>query len=448
VREESIPSLAIALHIHPLKLCDYNRRELGGCSKPVPLGFNLRVPDDKCVPNEGVYECHVVKAHERLHDIAHGPQSVVRDLELLRKYNTDIMWNETLYEGMHLRLPTPQCVPDYITDPLRPLTCHIAVQNETVDSIARFYDVSASEISEINAAILGGRVDVFAGMQLQVPDPEALPPQNRSETNRYWAPYVVSQGDTLYRIGAGKGAGHGGSALHLDPFKICEANSLPDCDRISTGSVLTIPAQSCTPQAGSHTCVTIPEGDPTVAPENWPGYPLAFASDLSGSQVGGVSRENAGGYLGVKDWKANPFFVDFVTRLYQLNANQLATVQHPLDQTIQCKGPDDIYIPDSDLSNTSCHAYPGMIIAVPVIPCIPNDEQSCVTVTAGDFAGEPSWISNRMDFQVSYLLFHSSTSTIFIRILTDALSFLHLIYSSSISTLPIMPDAVSVLGAA
>jgi hypothetical protein len=68
-----------------------------------------------------------------------------------------------------------------------------------------------------------------------------------------------------------------------------------------------------------------------------------------------------------------------------------------------------VYIPGADLNNTGCHAYPEMIIAVPVIPCVPNNEHTCVTVTAADIQGypqkEPSWIEDRMAFQVSFALY-------------------------------------------
>jgi hypothetical protein len=64
-----------------------------------------------------------------------------------------------------------------------------------------------------------------------------------------------------------------------------------------------------------------------------------------------------------------------------------------------------VYIPGADLNSTGCHAYPEMIIAVPVIPCVPNNEHTCVTVTAADMQKDPSWIEDRMAFQVSFALY-------------------------------------------
>jgi hypothetical protein len=108
--DETAREIAAKRHLSPLKLCDWNRYELGVCEleTKVPEGFRLKVPRGECVPKPGVWTCYQVEAGDDLHAIAFGPRSMFRSEEKLKSINKDLMWgSESVFEGMHLRLPVP-----------------------------------------------------------------------------------------------------------------------------------------------------------------------------------------------------------------------------------------------------------------------------------------------------------------------------------------------------
>jgi hypothetical protein len=112
--DETPRQIAKQRHLSPHKLCDWNRYELGTCEidAKLPADFALKVPKDGCTHKPGVWSCYQVNAAEDLEAVAFGGRSFYRSKEKLIAYNKDILWGaETLFDGMHLRLPAPWCIP-------------------------------------------------------------------------------------------------------------------------------------------------------------------------------------------------------------------------------------------------------------------------------------------------------------------------------------------------
>jgi LysM repeat protein len=406
---ETASEIATKRHLSPLKLCDWNRYELGVCEleTTIPKGFHLKVPRDECVPKPGVWTCYHVEAGDNLHSIALGPRSMFRSTEKLLRFNKDILWgSEDVFEGMHLRLAVPWCIPDYENKPHT--ICHTVKDGDDLTLLAKTYNMTIPDLLELNNEELAGLDSVLTGMQIHVHHPCPEPPTTPFETwspteRRFWTVHVVIPGDTLYVIG---------QTYKLDFNLICQLNKV-DCSKfgsiITVGQVLTMPVvKTCTPVAGQQVCITVKTDD--VALKQMP-QTLAevLSGSLTNSNVGvapalGASFDckllcNVSYYA---DWQSNEFMVDFASKLWNLNKPLLADKQYNCGPDKQdpsaacspayCASSADTFRMVSCnrtstgkcVGNDGCIIEPMMTIAVPFIPCIPDDAHTCFAYVDDD----------------------------------------------------------------
>ena len=138
-------------------------------------------------PPMPAYRYHVVKWGETVSSIAlhYGvTQQAIINLN-------GLAWPYTIYSGKWLKIPTYTNYP-----PMPSYRYHIVKWGETVNSIGRWYGVTAQAI--INANSLHAPYTIYTGQRLYIPSwggpgPHPGPVMGRA--------YVVRPGDTLIRIG-------------------------------------------------------------------------------------------------------------------------------------------------------------------------------------------------------------------------------------------------------
>jgi hypothetical protein len=201
---ESFESLATRLHVHPVKLCEYNF--LYDCKGGVNVGDSLRVPYDQCSQKPGVYNCYEVKVGDTLLSVANSPESVVVDPVLLKSANLDILYggDDKLHPGQQLRLPIHNCFEDDVNE------CYIVVSaTDTLQSIAAIYSMTAEALCKANVHTFGRNYcdpsleplpTPHVGMELAVSRLHATPPSPCKEIPGYWTCYKVKAKDALYEL--------------------------------------------------------------------------------------------------------------------------------------------------------------------------------------------------------------------------------------------------------
>ena len=105
-----VQDIAIQAGIHPAKLCDWNRYELGECNGTVSAGFALKVPRESCEAQAGAFSCYeVASADETLESIVrqHPSLRFRKDgLDALVRLNKDTLWAQTTVSPrMRLKIP-------------------------------------------------------------------------------------------------------------------------------------------------------------------------------------------------------------------------------------------------------------------------------------------------------------------------------------------------------
>jgi LysM repeat protein len=449
--EETVSEIAAKRHLSPLKLCDWNRYELSTCDliTIIPKGFALKVPRDDCKPKPGVWTCYEVAAGDDLRAVAFGKHSQYRSTKKLIAYNKDILWgNESIFKGMHLRMPVPQCIPDFENKP--PKICHTIIDGNSLEEVARMYNTSTGELLDLNQEVLGGLEAVQHGMQLHVNHPCPRPPSGPigswpAVCLQFWEAYVVRPGDTLYVIA---------QVYKIDYNLICQLNNI-DCSKygsiIQIGQPLTLPVvQPCVAVPGQHICLDMKISDESILPgPNSKRPALSFAGLALAAITPGPSREPGatsdgeyydrvpavgaaqsfigggappcpirnmtfGGVFG--DWQDNPFIAEYATKLFNMNKPRLADVQHscgpisvgpprPSDTpcvVASCASSADVFKTSPQgtkmcpltqggkcVTNGGCIIGPMMTIAVPYIPCIPDDAHTCFTYRSILTGGTP-----------------------------------------------------------
>ena len=160
---------------------------------------------------------HTVKAGETVSSIAlhYGvTQQAIINLN-------GLAWPYTIYSGKWLKIPTYTNYP-----PMPSYRYHIVKWGETVNSIGRWYGVTAQSIINLNG--LRAPYTIYAGQSLYIPAWGA-PGPHPGPVGRA---YVVRSGDTLIRIGQWYGVPWGDIAWH---------NHLGYPYNIYVGQVLYIP---------------------------------------------------------------------------------------------------------------------------------------------------------------------------------------------------------------
>jgi LysM repeat protein len=420
---ETIGAIASKVHIHRSKLCDWNAIELGNCDGSLPHGLRLKIPQGACTTKTGQWACYEVKSGDTLSSIATSRYSLYRNEQKLRDYNTDTLWGqEVLHPGMHLRLPVPRCVPELCANSICKRICYTVQKNETIQHVAKKYGMTAAEITDINSEVLGGIPTLLFGMHILVHHPYPLPPDTDPAkwpvmVRRFWTPYVVMPGDTLWNIAQAK---------NTDPNLLCQLNKI-DCSHFSTvqiqaASVLIIPVTTCTPIAGQHVCVKNPSDNGTRAalrapsmlagpdnemPVRGSGNVLLFPGTAS-FLVDPNPMPAIGPWVtdlpASEDWTHNPYMVQFAKDFYNLNAHLIPMFQRVctvpgMGQKDWCLSPSGTPLPLQAwaLIDTSTYAavfnmtlewsagmrvLQGQEFAVPYIPCVPNLEGICLEMPA------------------------------------------------------------------
>ena len=240
----SVWDLAVTFHMHPQRLFEYNSLSLPSISSEVPAGFELRVPGAPCESVASVWDCYRVEDGDTFESINDANTTLVRNLDSLIALNEDLMWGSTvLFAGMDIRRPHPFCVPGPSHE------CHdVSSAAETLGSIAALHGTDEATLRHMNAATLGMRDALVAGMELEFPRRFVDAPLEHgvcSPIESVWDCHVVEAGDTLNTIA---------SRFRANPAKICEVNQLSSCDDIWAGQSLAIPVHSCEPKEGRWSC--------------------------------------------------------------------------------------------------------------------------------------------------------------------------------------------------
>jgi hypothetical protein len=299
---ETVVSIAASrqFHANPLRVCDYNSHLLVSIgfdclgSSPLPDGIELRVPGATCIPMAGI-QCYEVQGGDTLESLAFGNTSLFRDVGMLERHNVQTLWGQRrLFEGMHLRRPTPPCIPDH-SNRSSPLLCHTVLAEETLGSIAQIYQTSADALTKVNAKVLGPHAHATAGMRIRVPHPNPVPdPTKPCKPDPFglWTCYTVATANSSVPVSTGESIWSISLLNGASPARTCELNGLWDtckaaqglacvdakcsangaCDGctssnpqycpcpviIQPGQTLLIAKAECEPQPGEWTCAKIP----------------------------------------------------------------------------------------------------------------------------------------------------------------------------------------------
>jgi LysM repeat protein len=276
------------------------------------------------------------------------------------------------------------------------------------------YNMTISNLLKLNNEELGGIDSVLTGMQLHVhhpcPEPPTTPFESWSPVVRhFWTIHVVIPGDTLYVIG---------QTYKFDYNLICQLNKI-DCSKfasiITVGQVLTLPVvKTCTPVVGQQICITVKStaAATKAVPQSLASLlvgtskdttlsnsPPALASSVDfGTEGACFNKVRHANYF--EDWQSNEFMMDFASKLWNLNKPLLADTQYncgpaPRDPSAACSpaqcasSADTFRLGVCNLTSTGkcigddgCIIEPMMTIAVPYIPCIPDDAHTCFMYTS------------------------------------------------------------------
>jgi LysM repeat protein len=281
----TLAGLAAKLHVNPHRFAELNslgQRDIR--TWQVDVGAALRVPFyATCMPRDGTWACYEVqKDGESLAAIAQSSVALWRSdagLAAARAMNARALFNEsdTLFAGMHVRLPIAQCrllgdtpppapdppgcdpsCPPYPPPPVLPAYHHcFAVEEEgaTLPSFAAKHESTAEAIFSINDGVLAGNPVLVVGMVVAVPRAQPMPPSGGCDPSAtfkgsHWYCYTVEEGDKLEFIATRFG---------IDWPKLCAYNrdQISDCMQISAGQVLALPGElnmRCTDVPGQLKC--------------------------------------------------------------------------------------------------------------------------------------------------------------------------------------------------
>jgi LysM repeat protein len=245
---KTIEELATKLGGNPHMLAEHN---LMGISSKISPGTVLRNPFKPCEDKAGTWICYTVQKGETFETIANSDHAMIRSVQSMLDLNVDLIYMEqTLYEGMRIRLPAMtnvNCLPgvrtarsaaiDFCfkvcTDP----STYECSKPDTIESIAAAFSVSTAQLIQANLATLAVtqthvNTTLNHGMHLRIPNPHASPPSPCTKIDGAWDCYTVQKGDNLHNISV---------ATTIHELILCEVNGISNCSEIMPGTTLAIP---------------------------------------------------------------------------------------------------------------------------------------------------------------------------------------------------------------
>jgi hypothetical protein len=328
---------------------------------------------------------------DTLVSVATGPGSVVADPEILKSFNLDTLYGRDfkLYPGQHLRLPIHNCFEDEANE------CYIVRgANETLQSIAKIYDMTAETLCKANTATFGRNYcdpaleplpKLLVGMELTVSRLYPDPPSPCKEIPGYWTCYSVQANDTLLDVIEKGTAGTYGS---VDIFDVVEINwgenaslscgncsnvtqcplgagSYPQC--LAIGQVLTLRVNTCVPKPGVWRC---------FSPFAWDEFDGRYWDGLGGKLTGKVGDPERSSPLNLDFFcKANRHSIPACRKENLGTSSPLA----PLISSLAASPP--------PRPNQKQEEEEVRWVKAPYFNCIPNDKSYCRSSTGNSTAG-------------------------------------------------------------
>jgi LysM repeat protein len=217
---DSISKIAEAQHVHPGKLCDYNKPQLNYDCDKLSVGDELQIPLDQCHETTA-YSCHTAVKGESVGTVA---EIYAVMTNTLWDYNKDVLYNNdyshfNLWEGMQLRIPKFECSPSLKN------FCYTAVEGDNLYSMAAAHSLDAGVFYFSNADRMNAVYKVIPGRQYLVPRLCQPSPDN------YFF-YKIRVNDTVFNLG---------KRFNVDSDYLCKFNELQDCKLIRAAESLKIP---------------------------------------------------------------------------------------------------------------------------------------------------------------------------------------------------------------
>ena len=190
-RGDTLYSIASKYNVSVSEIVDIN--DLG--SSVLSIGQQLRIPINSSGSGSGNYVIYTVKSGDTLYSIATKYNITVNDIKEINSLSSNL-----LSLGQQLRIPV------LVTSPSTKYETYVVKSGDTLYSIAKKYNVTVSELKELNNLINNNlfigqvlRIGINDSMDIDILEGKSCYGEGYSEPK--YLTYTVKRGDSLYVIG-------------------------------------------------------------------------------------------------------------------------------------------------------------------------------------------------------------------------------------------------------